>query len=140
MEGIDTVEDHAGGTGAREGGRDLVADVSGLADAYDHDFAAFPQRFDDEFNRLAKGVVELLTHRFDRGQFNIKNFLCFCEMPHGRGACYQSPAISIRKNEDLTPDRFSILDFSSSVRSTAADGRFSIRAVGGGKKFCLYVA
>jgi hypothetical protein len=39
MKGIDTVEDDGGGAGAGEGGGDFLADVTGLADADDDDFA-----------------------------------------------------------------------------------------------------
>src|SRR4029077_1492711 len=43
VQGVHAVEDDAGGAGAGEGGGDFAADVAGLADADDDDFAAAAQ-------------------------------------------------------------------------------------------------
>src|SRR5947208_1835383 len=47
MKGIDTVEHDAGGARAGEGGGNFLADVAGLADAEDDDFAALLEGEDD---------------------------------------------------------------------------------------------
>ena len=74
MDGIDGVEPHAGAAGAGESGGDFAADVSGFANSNHHDFTPLAQSLDDEFDCLIEPGIELRTDRFERCQFDIKNF------------------------------------------------------------------
>ncbi len=83
VEGIDAVEDDGGGAGAGEGGGYFLADVAGLADADDDDFALGRERAGDGVDCELEGVVELSADCFEGSDLDIKNFARACEMIHG---------------------------------------------------------
>jgi hypothetical protein len=83
VEGIDAVEDDGGGAGAGEGGGDFLADVAGLADADDDDFAFRSERADDGVDGEFESVVELGADRFEGRDLYIENFARAGEMIHG---------------------------------------------------------
>ena len=82
MECIDTAEHHAGGSGTGEGGGDFAADVAGLADADDDDFAALPQRADDEIDGRVEVLVEVRPHGPQSGQFDVEHLAGFGDVAH----------------------------------------------------------
>ena len=79
---VHAVEDHAGGTGARERGRNFLADVARFANADHDDFSAPPQRLHNHLHRGAEGAIQLRAHFFQRGDFDGENILRFGEIVH----------------------------------------------------------
>ena len=83
VERIDAVEDDRGGAGAGEGGGDFLADVAGLADADDDDFALGAEGAGDGVDGELEGVIQLGADRFEAGDLDIENFARAGEMIHG---------------------------------------------------------
>lgn len=82
MQRIDGVEHHAGGSGARQRGRDLAADVPGFPDPDDHHFASFAQGFDDGLDGDVEGLVELASDRPQGGGFDGEDLACALPVLH----------------------------------------------------------
>ena len=58
MQRVHAVEQDGGGAGAGERGGDFLADVAGLADADDDDFAALAEGGHDQIHGAHEAVVE----------------------------------------------------------------------------------
>ena len=82
MQRIDAVQKDAGRTGAGQGRGDFLADVARFADADDHDFAALPERFDDDVDRRVKLPSSCCRTAFKRRPFDIEHLPCPPQMIH----------------------------------------------------------
>ena len=94
MEGVDTAQDHAGGTGAGERGGNFLADVAGFADADDDNFSALLQRTHHQFHRVVEAMVEPSSNGAQASELDIKHLPGFGEVAHGRKGCQGRGAIS----------------------------------------------
>src|SRR4030095_6628103 len=112
---VDAVEHDAGCAGAGERGGDFAADIAGFANADDDDFAALSQCLDDDVDSALERRIEMLAHRFECGDLDIKDFPGAGQMTHGREACqfrgarateiggWPSDGVT-RVDPDLSPD------------------------------------
>ena len=82
MQGVHAAEHDAGRAGAGEGGGDFRADIAGLADADNDQFAPTRQGIDDQFDSGIKGLVELRADLAECGNFDVEHFAGFGQMTH----------------------------------------------------------
>ena len=79
---INAVQKNTGRAGAGQGRGDFLADVARFADADDHDFAALPQRFDNDVDGRVKIAIKLLPDGFQRRPFDLEHLPRSPQMIH----------------------------------------------------------
>ena len=98
---VHAVQHDAGCAGAREGGGDFVADVTGLADANHHNFAALPEPGDDQLHRAVKRSIELRANRLQPGKLDVENLTGSFQVSHARRGCQRKRRHSTWKQGKL---------------------------------------
>lgn len=83
MKCVHAVEQDAGRAGAGERGGNFRADITGLADADDDDFATPAEGFADGVDGGIERFIELSAHGFECGEFDVEYLAGFGQMTHG---------------------------------------------------------